>query len=1430
MAAKKTSRANNKAGKAHSRRTPASGGAPTRVRRKAGNPGFAGYEYQIEVTIWVALDLMLAKNATTEIMIEPPSDEDLEAAIQDSGAASLDLTAPGERLDLVVQAKTRSGSPWSTSAIADVLLGKEAGESGASRKRTRPLDMLQAAQERRYVFVTNEASAEGLRPHEGEHLFDFPEVTELPPHSREGFDAKAQASLAPRILLLAGVTREVLTGRIGGLLSQHGHVPSSEHDACLRDLRDAVRKRIEGEKDGRLTRSELLDVLVRHGGSVAPTRDMDHYVRPSSFDAIKERLDKLNAVVISGPSGTGKTLTADILELELRRRNPPYDVVGEENGPGHVRRHLTRIDSVLFHLRDPWGGNRLTPGADRWSGELPKLFDRAGPGRKFLVTSRSDVLQSAGFELMKDLQPYVVSIEVEDYGPEKLAKIYDGIASDLSGHARSLAREARTQALKKLSRPYEVKRFLVALSRENAKQPRKFDDIIADSQIEAISKVIAVQIAPFGLDGVQSAAVVWAMLSARGAVARGAFAKLMRRMRTADPSMRPDVEGLIDFLIAGQNLRQDGGTLAFYHPRVEDGLRLAFLRRPNDAEYTLASVVNTLTTWDQSGADWGLETAVGVMRATVRIEDLQLELTGEAQKRLDAHLAAAALSAEKRFDFERALQDLARFGSANHAPSRLAQILVEGGPEPDEVSFRERWRVPPLGDTHKVALKRNEWSKPLIERFIREVLPFTHREYHPELVGLLQELATDLHGAYWEALDVVADPGGPSTNIDAIVYGALMSDPPDFERVIARFAKSDAEAGVWFKGFASDLYEAEEHAVDADAADHVLEEPSERFFNARKGMKVVVRLRHARDGAEWIAGSPHRKLLIYALAELVAESRRTPKLAELQLLLENADSWARDQAWRAAHQHWNVALKGFLVTELMRSDMDQTSFREQLIKIAALDGGGDPVPTLLGVFSNDTSEDRRLELVYDVMATTLEEDPKGDAGVAARRSRAEAMAKYLNEPEQTLARSLIRVLAGEDMREVAATLSPEVRNWLSTLLPRVSIDVAGPLACLAAAAGLDVGTTVQRLLSTDDAEDGSVGVQALLIANGPDLQNELMRALGHKRYRVRRQALRHLVPDAGSKDRVRLIATSDDHSADVRLAFANLMEVHRWPEAVDALIVLLGDTRNFTSRWSPGASWSRFAVARAAARALGAYEKLPEGAVDALINAAQAQEDDPFVACAALAALADLDDERITPTLLTALNSPGLDGTATYRPRAQAAAWAFFDRAIAKKLDALGASVAHVAEHAEPAVAGPLLLGFGALGGDEYHALTERLSGADHKQRLALVRTAAIVVNKADDFTLDMRERNLLRLVHGDSLGALSADEREALETWSRTLDVSPGFERYMAWIAESIFSLPLMHKLGQIRAFDVPDRIGVLTMRSLSPYREEDSGADEGR
>jgi hypothetical protein len=193
-------------------REAASGDAPARAKGQVGNAGYAGYEYQIEVTIWIALDLILAKAATSELTIEPPSHEDLEAAVQDPDEALLGLAAEGDRVDFIFQAKTRSASPWSSADLAKVLTGEQDKEGTKGRGRSRPLEMLMADQRRRYVFITNEALTGPLRANEAQHFFDFPEATELPPYAREGYDAPAQAELAPRILLCSGVSEEVMIG------------------------------------------------------------------------------------------------------------------------------------------------------------------------------------------------------------------------------------------------------------------------------------------------------------------------------------------------------------------------------------------------------------------------------------------------------------------------------------------------------------------------------------------------------------------------------------------------------------------------------------------------------------------------------------------------------------------------------------------------------------------------------------------------------------------------------------------------------------------------------------------------------------------------------------------------------------------------------------------------------------------------------------------------------------------------------------------------------------------------------------------------------------------------------------------------------------------------------------------------------------------
>jgi hypothetical protein len=46
-----------------------------------GSAGFKGYDYQITATVWVALELFLGQQHSTTTLIEPVSQEDIEATV-----------------------------------------------------------------------------------------------------------------------------------------------------------------------------------------------------------------------------------------------------------------------------------------------------------------------------------------------------------------------------------------------------------------------------------------------------------------------------------------------------------------------------------------------------------------------------------------------------------------------------------------------------------------------------------------------------------------------------------------------------------------------------------------------------------------------------------------------------------------------------------------------------------------------------------------------------------------------------------------------------------------------------------------------------------------------------------------------------------------------------------------------------------------------------------------------------------------------------------------------------------------------------------------------------------------------------------------------------------------------------------------------------
>jgi hypothetical protein len=600
-------------------------------------------------------------------------------------------------------------------------------------------------------------------------------------------------------------------------------------------------------------------------------------------------------------------------------------------------------------------------------------------------------------------------------------------------------------------------------------------------------------------------------------------------------------------------------------------------------------------------------------------------------------------------------------------------------------------------------------------------------------------------------------------------------------------------------------------------------------------MKTVVALRYAKEGINWLMSHPRRDLAANALADLFKASRHRVESESLKSLVECSTKWARARTWEAVKNHWHPSFQDLLEEELLRADIDNANLRRTLIEIAI---GTSPtsdswVGTLNRVREHGIAT-RRFELVLDIATTRLDEDPKPGEGQAASIARAYILADAYTGCERELAIALVDVVAGNNLTEISGRLSTGARNALRDALQDMPVSIAGVFACLAMAAGIDATTTVQRLLKTDDSDDGEVAVQALALKGDSASFATMRDALKHGRYKVRRKALRLLVQTACDADRPLLLTLVKDRSADVRLAFADEMRQYKWPEAVDSLVALLKDRRNFSPDRSylAGSSWAQYRVARAAAAALGAYESLAKSAISALLQTAGDRESrDPFVACEALKAIANQVDARITPALIAALESSGIDGQPEYRPLSQVAAWGLFFRAQGGKLElekAQEKTLLKVVSTSLPEVAGPVLIAVGILGGKARLDLIRALEAGGHDDRRELLVVASVI---AGEMPPGVTDRFATRLA---ALGTNPADDGAApgadgLSAWSSALDPSKDVQGTTGWFISYVYGLPVMNPEFDPREYRLPERIGLMTLRSLSPDREEFEQMDDG-
>lgn len=1403
--------------------SPAVSTPPAASNGTAGNLSFASYGYQIDATVWLALELMLAKGQAQEIEIEPPSHEDVEASLTDSAKASLGVKTAAAGTRLIIQIKSRTTAPWTSKDIAEVLLGKQTiatakGPAAITSKakkrgpapRVRPLAMLEVDPTAKYLFVTNEATESGLRAHENtdSDILSFPDPGDLPPHSKYGRAAPVREGLAKRIGICAEVKSEILETRIFKLLDKHGNVPPQKYAACFEAMQTAVRKRLAGEHGGRWTSADLMDIIIAHGGGRLAHRRHDQFVPPRTFPAIEQALDTSHVVIIVGASGTGKTLSADVLAGRLRSRSPAFLEVFPQNA-GEARSALTQPGPLLLHLRDPWGDSSPSSEASRWTAELPKLFRMGDPAHIFLVTTRLDIFRQS--QPSPALESYVVAIEASDYDDAQRARIYDNHAAELTGHAQVLASAHRDAFLRHRPRPYQIERFIAALPREREDSPRPLYQLIEETAIEAIAAVIRDQLLGWGDDGVACAAILWGLLAADSAFTMPELRTVLRILR-AQHHLKPHVEGLVDFLEAGRNLRIKNETVRLAHPRVGQGLALALARNRPDTEAVLTALIDALVSIDAGAAEWASQKAIAVLRTVGSLHGVEIILSPQAQQLLDRALVARLTSTTGRGSLERAFSDLSHFATTDNIARRFATILLALPPRQKGAFPGQTWE-PPVLTAEEEALYRAEPATPLLlSAFVRGVLPFTNGDYEEDFLEFARRFSDDLGPSFGEAAATLALLEAPGDNLSTIIAGAVAEGGPGYEAVIANFVAAEAEADQWLDTAQDDQRRAREHEIDAIQASHIIEEPSERYYNATQGLKITAHRRYHAEGWGWIAGHPHATAIVRALADDQRDRSATYTLGYLQTLLANADDQGLPAIWALIARHWQPELLADFEDALVRTNIDNDQWRKTLAAIGSdLDAAGSDI---LNSILRRLTPTRSLELVLDL--------ERADADASARK-----LVARLPPVDSEIAQMLLDLGNGTELGAFMAQRATEVRARIAALCPQSRDSVASILICLAAFCEGSILETAARLLATGDEDEGGPALFALTIRDGPGERALIRHALTHERYPVRRMAMQHLVPIATDDDRVPLLAMASDRSADIRLAWAELMRVHRWPEAEPLLASLALDDRDFSldGHHGIGQSWPRYAVARSAVRSLDAYALLADQSIDRLLEACKSE--DPFVHCAALNSLSSRADSRIPAALRAGLAAPGLKDDPDYRVVAQAATWAYFDRALeGLPLDTEDiAALEDVGETGPAWLAGMALAALGVAPGAASDSYLARLAESGQVERADLLLLAALYA----EHPIGAHPQSALITARIEAIrDTPTAPPDPVLMTWYAALTGSDVASQ-TAWLTAEVLQIPPSAEAQDPRSFRIPEVIPIMTMYSMTPYREEVRGPDEG-
>lgn len=1295
----------------------------------AGGYAVAGYDYQIEVSIWLALDLVLASHLTAAVTIEPASEEDLEADLEPHEPGRVTSTTGMDGYRLIVQAKRRTGDAWT---VRDVKALLEHGKARPSAKQR--LSDPQA----RYLLVTSAALNGGARGFRVRHPGSWPDPASMPASIKAALPSGAPG----RVAIIANQDEERLATDIKTLLMESFRVPMARLAWCMDNLRQEARVRIRGAGGGRWTREQLERVIREHDGYIASSPELDRYVHPTNWQELRVRMRERSAALIVGQSGSGKTMATRKLFEELAAEVPGLARVPITRGPRQMQEDQT-LGPVLYDIEDPWGRYDFDPASRPWNDQLAQLLAQARHDRMVIATTRLDVAQAAG--AMDTVKPWVLALEAEHYGRRERQRLYQGRIDALPRDLQTVAKEGEKAVLAELATPLEIQKYFDALPTIDGdikKSPTALvNEAIRRAHQDSIERTVIDQIE--GRGDVRAAAVVWALLKATDKLSMRLLLQIEEPLADLDPQLERGVRPLVQFFVAARNLRQVEDIVTYYHPRVEAGIAKALLRQSLVVQRTLKRLIEVLLFGNGLGDAWGAAIAARILHAADRVPDLKPSVSDEAQVRIDTWLESELRRGGKAL--EESLGLAASAGSTRCNLAEVARFLLHR-PDTSFPGF-SIWGAPEHDESWYVRMRTDPAVKSLIESFICDLLPDSRDTFHKDFAAEVARLAPDLTSAFLQAAARAVSYGVTNSG-DVIVAGAL-ADIAGFEAIVDEAVRIVTPSVEELARAAEVRLDIDNEVYSEDYAEHIA--TADDGYTASEYLKAYVD--HLRKNSNWQRIPEHRhavSLLPYWLQALARDVTPNPEevIAAFAMGFGHDDE---DCLWMVA-----TAVDPSLFEDaLMRRVLDghrRSSVRQAALACLALHkptAVGEAVRTL-----TQRGQDRRIVEIAEELGElrvdhSRREDPTLPDAPGQSRREATAMRDALElafqglEPKVREICDLVGALEGGTL----PSLSHNTSQWFSAVQ-----DPSEAVRWLRVRVDKHIGVFIQEdirwLLAESNEADHCVAAMEVAIRHG--MTPEIEAGLSHRFAHVVALSLRHLAKPLSPPLPSPLLALSDSRGSPVRRALAEVLQEKPHGAHVPTLLQLAAD------RWSWDASYrdqdDDYPIAQLAVAAIAKLDGIDAVAADALYAIAVATRD-PKVRFSIFEQLVRLADAEYQERLFDVAVAPG---NAAVR-RAAANALVVHSRQVVP--DVVAKVTPDVVRTRIHGVATWLLL-LAALCGDTDRLLRIAEELATHSQRRVFLLLMIWVLTEKDA-ALAQRVAGMLPANHAGVLWALAGGKGE---------------------------------------------------------------------